>query len=218
MFGQGMKGKTDFTLPPWGVLKRAAQDSDQVTMILIAAAFDGEFWKIRVSVRKGEFYDKGEQEVATYSAREDERVTVKELEPLGVTPFDLAVVRAHQIVADPPEVRNKTKSIEVINIERVTVPNPYKLTLRNASEKPVVALEVNTYRGDRMLYLSWPMSAWDHPLIEPGGSYQVLATSDGKEKSTPYGYAPELSTSIEINTVVFGDGTYEGSPYLASLI
>jgi hypothetical protein len=217
MFGQELRGNTGFTLSPWNIIKRANKDSEQVSMVLVAAAFDGGAWRIKVSVRKGEFYDKGEQEVATYSVRENEKATVKEMEQFGVEPFDVSVVRVNQAAANQPEIRNKTKSIEVMRVEATTVPSPYRLSLRNLSDKPVLALEVNSYSGDQMLFLTWPQGTWDSPLIEPGGACEVGMTSQGRGEATTYGYVPEQSTSIEINTVVFEDGSYEGAPYLAAV-
>jgi hypothetical protein len=41
--------------------------------------------------------------------------------------------------------------------------------------------------------------------------------SAGHGQTTSFGYVPEQSTGIEIGTVVFTDGTYEGKPYLAAV-
>jgi hypothetical protein len=218
IFGQESKGKIDFTISPDRLIKRSDKDNEQVSMVLVSAAFDGSFWKIKVSVLKGEFYDKGEQEVGAYSARESEKVTINEMGPLGVEPFDVSVVRLNQSAAIRPDVKNKTKSIEVMNVVASTVPNPYHLLLRNLSDKPVLALEVNTYVGNRLRFLAWPQGPWDHPIIEPGGTYDVGITSEGKGETTAYGYVPEQSTSVEIGAVVFADGTYEGNPLLAAVI
>jgi hypothetical protein len=80
----------------------------------------------------------------------------------------------------------------------------------------VLALELNTYSGEQMLFLRWPQGTWEHPLIEPGGTHEEDLWSAGAA-SDSYGYVPEQSTSIEVNTVVFTDGTYEGKPYLAAV-
>lgn len=45
MSGPELKGRTDFTLAPWRLIKRAEKDSDQVSMVLLSAAFDGGVWK-----------------------------------------------------------------------------------------------------------------------------------------------------------------------------
>ena len=113
---------------------------------------------------------------------------------------------------------NKTESIEVVNVEVTTVPSPYRILLRNLSHKGVLALEVNTYSGDWMSPGKWPQGTWDRPLIGASGTYEEEMPSAGRGQTTPDGYVPEQSTGIEISTVVFEDGTYEGKPYLAATI
>jgi hypothetical protein len=166
---------------------------------------------------KGEFYDKGQQDVATYLVREGEKVTVKKMEQFGVRPFEVAVVRVNAAAAAQPEVRNRTESIVVTKVEATLIPTPYRISLRNLSHKSVLALELNTYSGEQMLFLKWPQGTWEHPLIEPGGTHEEDLWSAGRGQATSYGYVPEQSTSIEVSTVVFTDGTYEGKPYLAAV-
>src|SRR5262245_53710048 len=88
-----------FTLNPTEIFKRADQDSEQVSLVYFTASPEGNAWKIKVSVVKGEFYDKGQQDVATYLVREGEKVTVKEMERFGVRSFDLGLVRLNQATA-----------------------------------------------------------------------------------------------------------------------
>lgn len=217
IYGRELKGRGAFTLPPEEIIKRADKDSEQVSIVKVAASSEEDAWRIKVSVVKGEFYDKGEQDVATYLVRENEKVTVKEMGQFGIKSFDIAVVRVNQSGAIQPRIRNRTESLAVTNVEATTIPSPYRIFLRNLSYKNVLALEVNTYSGNQMLLLKWPQGTWDHPLIEPGGTYEEWMPSAGHGQTTPFGYVPEQSTGIEISTVVFTDGTYEGKPYLAAV-
>jgi hypothetical protein len=211
------KNQGSFTLAPGEIVKRADKNSEQVSEVLITASSEGNAWKIKVSVVKGEFYDMGQQDVATYLVGEGEKVTVKEMEQFGVRPFDVAVVRVNDAAASQPEVRNRTDSIVVTKVEATITPTPYRISLRNLSNKRVLALELNTYRGEQMLLLKWPQGTWEHPLIEPGEAHDEDLWSAGRGQATSYGYVPEQSTSIEVSTVVFTDGTYEGKPYLAAV-
>src|SRR5215210_4675546 len=68
--GRGLKGGGSFTLPPGEIIKLADKDSERVSMVGVTASTEGDAWRIKVSVVKGEFYDKGEQDVATYLVRE----------------------------------------------------------------------------------------------------------------------------------------------------
>jgi len=217
MTGPELKGKTGFTLPPEMILKRGGKDGEQVSLVWVAAHSEGEAWRIKVSVVRGEFYDGGEQEVATYTVRENEKVKIVEVGEFGVDPFEVSIVRVVQAAAAQPAVRNKTQSIEVLSVEAGLIPSPYRLALSNRSHKRVLALEVRTYSGERMLLLMWPDGTWDRPLMEAGGTCEVEMPSAGGGQTTAYGYVPEQSTSVEVTTVVFEDGTYEGEPYLAAV-
>jgi hypothetical protein len=213
----GSKNRGSFTLNPGEIVKPADKDSEQVSEVLVTASTEGSAWKISISVVKGEFYDKGQQDVATYLVREGEKVNVKEMEQFGVRPFDVAVVRVNQATAAQPEVRNRTESIVVTKVEATVTPTPYRISLKNLSHKSVLALELNTYSGERMLALKWPQGWWERALIEPGGTHEEYLVSAGHGQSTPYGYVPGQSTTIEVSTVVFTDGSYEGKPYLAAV-
>jgi hypothetical protein len=215
--GRELKGRGSFTLPPREIIKRADKDSDQVTMVGVAAAPEDDAWRIKITVVKGEYYDKGEQDVATYLVRENEKATVKEMGQFGIKSFDVAVVRVNQSAAFQPAIRNRTESIAVTSVEATTIPSPYRIFLRNLSNKKVLALEVNTYSREQMLLLKWPQGTWDHPLIEPGGTYREQMPSAGHGQTASFGYVPEQSIGIQISTVVFTDGTYEGKPYLAAV-
>ena len=217
MKGPELKGKTGFTLPPEMIVRRAGKDGEQVSLVWVAAHFEGEAWRIKVSVVRGEFYDRGEQEVANYAVRENEKVKISEVGEFGIDPFEVSIVRVVQVAAAQPAVRNKTESIEVLSVEAGLLPSPYRLALSNRSHKRVSALEVRTYSGERMLLLKWPEGTWDRPLMEAGGTCEVEMPSAGGGQTTAYGYVPEQSTSVEVTTVVFEDGTYEGEPYLAAV-
>lgn len=217
MSGPELKGRFGFSIPPEMIVKRADEDGEQVSMVWVAASFEGGAWRVRVSVVKGEFYDRGEQEVAAYVVRENEKVRVREVGRFGLDPFDVSIVRVVQAAAAQPAVRNKTESVEVLSVEAGLVPSPYRLALSNRSHKPVLALEVRTYSGDQMLLLKWPAGTWDRPLMGAGGTCEVEMPSAGRGQTKAHGYVPEQSTSVEVSTVVFEDGSYEGEPYLAAV-
>ena len=178
--GPKLKVAGSFTLAPGEIIKPAATANDQVSMVKVSASFEKDIWRINISVIKGEFYDKGEQDVATFFVRENEKMTVKEMEQFGIKPFDISIVKVDQSAAILPKVRNRTQSIEVTNVEAITVPSPYRILLRNLSYKKVLTLEVNTYSGDQMILLKWPEGTWDRPLIEPGGTYEEELPSAGR--------------------------------------
>lgn len=217
MYGADFKGGTSFTLAPWNIIKPAAKESEQVSLVNVAAELDGSEWKITVSVKFGEFYDQGTKFIRTYRVREGERVNIKEMREHGVEPFEVSIVKVIATASVQPEFINKTDSIAVLNVSAAVLPEPFHVELKNNSHQAVKALEINTYKGRTMLFLQWPQGKWDRPLIEAGGIYRAQVTSEGRSKTVTSEYVPDQSTIIEISTVVFADGSYEGRPYLAAL-
>ncbi|MDQ3749993.1 MAG: hypothetical protein M3367_13435 [Acidobacteriota bacterium] len=67
--------------------------------------------KIKVKVFTGQKSFEKEEDVAIYSMRENERISVKELANFGVAPFEVAVVRVAPSVSTLPAVENKTTSL-----------------------------------------------------------------------------------------------------------
>lgn len=217
MYGADFKGRTSFTLAPWSIIKRAAKDSEQVSLVDIATEPDGSEWKITVSVKFGEFYDQGTKLIGTYRVPEGARVTIEAMTEYGVEPFAVSVVKVIAVASVQPEAVNKTDSLAVLNISATALPEPFHVELKNNSQQAVKALEINTYRGQTMLFLHWPQGTWERPLIEAGGIYHAQVTSAGRNQTVTSEYVPDQSLIIEISTVVFVDGSYEGRPYLAAV-
>jgi hypothetical protein len=207
-----------FTIPSVMVVKQAAKDSERVTYIEVEAIRNGELWWIVVSVTFGEFYDQGKKHIATYQIRVNEKAHVKELAQYGITPFDVSVVRTQRVAPVQPTVINKTTSIQVLHVKAAALPMPYRITLKNTSDKAVQALEIVTSNGRGASALKWPEDLQDRPLIGAGQEYKVEMPSEKEYRSLPTSqYVSDQLSIIEINTVVFTDGTYEGDPTLAGL-
>jgi hypothetical protein len=218
MYGSKYQGAGGFTTSSTLVVKRAAEDSERVSYISVAAMIQGERWSVTVSLKFGEFYDKGEKRIATYQIREGEKAKVKELAQYGIEPIDVSVVKVVRTPAIQPKVINRTNSIVVVNVKTGDLPLPYRIVLKNISDKPVQALEVVTSNGKGMFALKWPEGTLDGPLIGAGQEYQLEMPSEREYRSLPTGeYAAEQFQIIEINTVVFTDSTYEGNLKLAML-
>src|SRR4029434_865212 len=73
-----------FSIPQGEIIKHADKDSEQVSTVMFTASSEGNAWRINVSVVKGEFGDKGRQDVATFLVHENEKVTVTEMGRFGI--------------------------------------------------------------------------------------------------------------------------------------
>ena len=66
--------------------------------------------------------------------------------------------------------------------------------------------------------LIWRKGLWLGILIEPGSTYELKVSSVTGRTTTPSSKTPSQPDKIEIATVVFLDGSYEGDPVYAALI
>ncbi|HYG80586.1 MAG TPA: hypothetical protein VD861_09375 [Pyrinomonadaceae bacterium] len=214
--GASWHGGAGFTTTPGLFARPAARDSERVTYVEVGLGLQDGLWRVTVSLKFGEFYDADHKEIATYQIREGEKVEVKEAARYGLKPFDISVVRVERVPALQPTVANKTDSIAVLDVKTAPLPMPYRIVLQNTSDKAVQALEVVVSNEKGESILKWPEGTWSQWLIEPGQEYTVETPSEKEYRSLPgSGYLAEQLPLIQINTVVFADGTYEGKPDLA---
>lgn len=216
MYGPKHEGGGGFTTLKSLVNKRVAKDSERVSYIDVVTILQGDLWRVTVSVKFGEYFDQGKKQIATYQIREGEKVKIKELAQYGIEPLDVSVIKIERALAVQPAVINRTSSIVVVKVKAGALPLPYRLVLKNTSDKDVDALEIVTSNGRGESSLKWPEGTWDRPLIKAGQDYKIEMPSEKEYKSLPASaYLAEQLPIIEINTVVFTDGTYEGKPNLA---
>jgi len=204
-------------VPNW----QQPQGSLPVRAVNIVSRKEADAVRVNLSVFVGvKFHDKEEQ-VATYLIRENEKVTTNELAEFGVEPFEITVVRVPQLIPNIPSIMNRTESILIEGIEEnnSTLPS-YKLSLRNASSKNVVALQIDVLVDGKPRLLSQPMGKHGLPLIRAGGDLQTNVPGVKDAVTSRQGYAPDSprGQNILIGTAVFEDGTYEGDAQIAAQI
>jgi hypothetical protein len=158
--------------------------------------------------------------VGTYRLNEGDAVMTDAVTRFGVEPLVLRVVKAKPSFKDPlppimPKVENKTKAIEVVGFHQKSTPSDsFQLTLRNVSNKNIIALDLFMPSADGNGGSGQRSQGSDkaHPLMIPGGiSVRHIAVSRGG-RMTPDGFVPDIAIqqTLIIRTVVFDDGTYEG--------
>ena len=212
-------------LPGW---EQPAAGEPPLTGIEFTSAYEGDAVRIKVSVvfddsqmdAPGPKYGPKERSIATYLAREGETVNVGELARFGVEPMQVKVVRANPEPETPPlssapQIVNETKSVEVVSFERDQRPtsrNHYNLRLRNATRKNIIALglyEASPGGPARTRMIGYP----GRPLIRAGDFYDYNYYFNVAAHTTPHqGVVPDADQprTLNVGTVVFDDGTYEG--------
>jgi hypothetical protein len=186
-----------------------------IRAVNIASRVDGEVASVMVSVFRGVKFHDQETMVGTYQLREDESVSVQELERFGVEPFRIGLKRLSPAVPHHPVVRSLAKSLEIVGIEPLTSTLPrYKLTVRNLSDKDIMALSIKIVGGGLGAMTSMPQGQEGLPLIRAGAFFASDQPLKTRSVQTPGGFTPDPPTSQEtvIMAVVFEDGSYEGDP------
>ena len=188
-----------------------------VAAVRISPRYEDGVVKVRVSVLRGRNHET-EDGVVQYTVSADQKTVVKELTAFGVVPFELQLVRAPTTVADPPTVVNKTKSIDVsVSPSESTLPT-FKARFANNSSKPVVAWAYNTAVDGVRRRIASPRNEDGSPLMSPGESKEWTMLYPTKVSPVSTGEVPAALPGLVMNiqTVIFADGTYEGEPLPAA--
>ncbi|MFN2498746.1 MAG: hypothetical protein ABR557_06660 [Pyrinomonadaceae bacterium] len=142
-------------LPSWS----PPADFLPVRAVNVLYRMEGEAVRVKVSFFLGKKSHEKEEQVATFLARENVKKTVSELKRWGVVPYEVTPVRvASSALGSPPEVVNRTQSIEVVHVEPVqSAPATFRLVLRNLSSKYVSAIKMMVMRlsATRQRYDNW---------------------------------------------------------------
>ncbi|HYP02403.1 MAG TPA: hypothetical protein VER76_19590 [Pyrinomonadaceae bacterium] len=202
--------------PPPAAPRGEAQPT--VWTVGVSARLDGEVWRVNVSVGMGEYYDGGAQQVGSYALRTNERAFVREMVRYGVNPVSVGVVKVLGAAGRTVRVTNGTQSISVEKLEARTLPEPYRVSLKNNSSKDVVAVQINSYKLGQFTALRWRGGDRLNALIKAGESYRMEMVSEDRACAGADGYRPTQTDRVEISSVVFADGSYEGTAGLAALI
>lgn len=177
---------------------------------------DGVF-KVRVTVLRGRNHET-EEFVAEYKATAERKIPITELTALGVEPFEIQLVRAPSTVAEPPAVINKTRSVEVsVEPAQASLPT-FVARFLNNSQKPIAALAVHTSIDGARKLSAMPSQEGGGVLIQPGGSYEKRIRYPMKLSNVSTGEVPPAAEGLVLNltSVIFMDGSYEGDPLPAA--
>lgn len=202
-------------LPSWS----PPADFLPVRAVNVLCRMEGDAVRVKVSVFLGKTSHEKEEQVASFLARENVKVIVSELKRWGVLPYEVTPVRvASSALGSPPEVANRTRSIEVVNVEPVqSAPATFRLVLRNVSSKYVSAIKMMVMRDNQRHLSALPAGEEGKPLIAPGEVWKAPDYGLTKLERTSGGYVRSSASgqTVVVATVVFQDGSYEGDAQFA---
>lgn len=181
----------------------------------VASYLEQDTVHVIISLLSGEKGPENKLQVAEYVIRETQKITVEELRQFGIHPFEIKLVRLAPTLGPVPSVVLKDiQSLLVVNSVAVdsTLPS-FQIFLLNQSDKDVAALAVNVTSTKREMS-SLPRGVEGKPLIETGKVYALRVATPLRARETRGGYEPFTlpNQRIEITTVIFADGTFEGDP------
>ena len=177
---------------------------------------EGSGARVTVYAHRGGGQNRESLKVAECVLGEWQECEATQLATYGVEPFRLSVVRRAPVELVPPRVDSRLQAVEVSEIKiHAEVPS-FELVLRNVSEKELRAVEIEEYRG-------WmpkgppPMYDWKRtPPVKPGKTFNIVLEFGWNGKETPEGHAIEPPDRVQLKSVLFTDGTYEGSSLFAA--
>jgi hypothetical protein len=186
--------------------------------VMVACDLQEQGVRVEVFAFAGNFSQSRTLPLGTFWLRENERAVVQAAARVGRTPFQIAVVRVKPFALETPSVKNRTTSLEVVRVEPLDTTFPsYKLTLRNKSEKSVIAISASLLKDQSPYSGFGSQDRRRRPLIKPGGLFELEANTSmsGSEREsngrmTAEGLVPTNLSNLVIKAAVFDDGTYEG--------
>jgi hypothetical protein len=143
---------------------------------------------------------------------------VAEVSRFGLRPFRVGVLRVLDCKDEAPAIRNLSQSVSVETVKNKDFPDHFRLSLKNSANKDVSAIQYNTFNGYQLLFVRWVGSDLGKSLIKAGETYQLDTLSEDKTCGEADGYHPNQANRIDIVSVVFTDGSYEGESALPALI
>jgi hypothetical protein len=165
---------------------------------------------LQVSVMRGSPHQQ-EDRVGSFHVRLHQTVTVEALRDYGLEPVTFSLIPLDRTTLIPPGVVNQTAGLAVESFEPITDPDPrYRVVIRNLTTKAAVMFFVNTFAADRLATSGRQGHQDGSPLIKPGGSFEFFLRGSSHSTPTAHGWAPQSLDRLELSTVLWDDGSFEG--------
>lgn len=148
------------------------------------------------------------ESISSHSLRLGESALLQELARFGIEPFEIKVVSANSRTLDPSRVINRTKSVEVVRINKAR--RHYFVVYKNISSKNILAMRIVYPVGES------PLGSFSQshlkPLMAPGEIYETefQLLSPGPMAQQVAGPGKRKPGRLTVAGVVYDDLTYEG--------
>jgi len=184
-----------------------------IQAVKLESQFNGETADVRVTLYRGEKDFDQEGLVGVYHVAVDEQRTINDLRVYGVEPFRIKLLNTVPPLPPSPTFENLTHTIDVASIRSENQPAPaYVITFRNASNKYLLALRVDTKVDGKLVTTGLFQLEDGRPIIEPGGTAEHRVQVMKAQKSAAGGYEPgtAAANTVVIRSAVFADLSFEG--------
>ena len=185
----------------------------RIFAVKLESQFNGETADVRVTLLRGEKPIDQEDLVCVYHLGVDEQRTITELRAYGVEPFRIKLLNPVPPLPPSPSFENLTQSIDVASVRSENVPQPaYVITFRNASNKNLLALRVDTKSNGKPLGSSLYQAEDGKPIIGPGGTgdWWIAVTMAQATAAGSYEPGTAPATTLVIRSAIFADLSFEG--------
>ena len=187
-----------------------------VDTVQLVFAREGSGARVTVYAHRGSGESRESLKVAECFVSERQEYTVTQLAAYGVEPLTLSVVGRVEVELVPPRVDSRLQGVEVSEIKIHAEAPSFELVLRNVSDKEIRAIEIEEYRG-MMSKGPPPMYDWKQTLpVKPKKTFSVTLEFGWNGKETPEGHAVEPPDRVQLKSVLFTDGSYEGDSRFAA--
>ena len=192
-----------------------AEGARPVYAVQIVRVRVGRDIKVDVSVLLGSAEQPGVP-VASVVISPGSHVVIDGLTKFGVQPLTLSMADVAPMTPYLPTVVSVSPRVEIANVELLTAPYPgYRITLRNLGSQGVATVHVQSYRGQDKALSAIKRADDGRPMMQPGGSYTFdmnLTSGRADRFTTPETWTPMPIDLIELDSVRWEDGTYDGVP------
>jgi hypothetical protein len=187
-----------------------------VTAVQISRVLAGRDVRVDVSLLLGRSHEQ-QVPVANVLVTPGQHVVVNALRKFGVEPIDLSLAEAAPLTPYLPTVFSRTPNVEIEAVSVRNAPYPgYRITVRNLSDKAAANFHVQAFGPEDKSMSLIPRGPEGRPVMTPGGThtFDVNLTSGGHH--TAGVWSPTPLDVIEIDSVLWADGSADGTPATAS--
>ena len=182
------------------------------TAIQYVSTREDDAVRVVVSVLLGEPHQK-EEKVAEVLVQPGAPVRVEGLTRFGIQPVELSLSPVGALAIHPPVVESKATGLTIDGVELVPeAPPRYRITVRNRSSKAARSFFVAAFRQNRPALSTRQADPRARAIVPPGDTHTFDLALSGVAGAADRPVSAEPLDAIELQSVVWEDGTSDGEP------